>query len=253
MTLSNPQHKTSTIKRVSLFELPLDIGVETRDVLTRIASGNFVLSYLNPYAYSIAQRSPEYVSNLARFDFVVCDGIGVQVAVEAVFKLTTPVISLDFSGIGHDYLQLGANQNMSLCLVGGETEVVRTAAIKIKEVYPGFKEVSAFSGYGKLPDKAKRFILESKPDLVLAGLGMGRQESYLLELIDCGWMGAGICVGGFFDKLAKPQLRYPKWTEKTRLRFLGRLMKEPRRLSKRYFIDYQPFIGMYLKHKFGRH
>jgi len=238
--------------RSLLFELPLDIGVDKQDVLRRVDSGNLLLSYLNPYAYAVAKSNADYPANLGRFDLVVCDGIGVQVAVEAVFKLTTPVISLDYSGIARDYLQLGADQELRMCLVGAEAEVVNTAAVKIKSDYPGFKQVIPFSGFGQSPIEAKKYILDSKPGLVLAGLGMGKQEAFLLDLVDSGWHGVGICVGGFFDKLAKPQLDYPKWTEKTRLRFLGRLIREPRRLSKRYFVDYQPFIGMYLRHLIGR-
>ncbi len=238
--------------RVSLFNLPLDIGVSSKDVLTQLASGSLLLTYLNPYAYSIAKTDPDYAENLGRFDLVVCDGIGVQIAVESVFKLTTPVISLDYSGIGQNYLQLGASRNMSLCLVGGTEEIVSAAAIKINSDYTGFEKVSAFGGFGNSTNEGKSFILESEPDLVLIGLGMGRQEAYLLDLVDCGWRGLGVCVGGFFDKLARPQVNYPRWSEKTRLRSVGRLIKEPRRLSKRYFIDYQPFIGMYLKQLFGR-
>lgn len=238
--------------RVSLFGLPLDIGVDKKHILDRILSGQFLLTYLNPYAYSIAKSNLNYISTLEKFDLVVCDGIGVKTAVEAVFKTTTPVISLDYSGIARDYLQLGADHSIHLCLVGSEKEVVDSAATLITEEYPGIKRVSAFDGYGPSTDEAKRFILKSSPDCVLAGLGMGKQESFLLELVDCGWRGVGICVGGFFDKLAKPQLNYPRWTENTRLRFLGRLIREPRRLSRRYFIDYQPFIKMYLKHLLAR-
>ena len=239
--------------RVSLFELPLDIGIDSKGVLARLDTDHLLLSYLNPYAYSIAKSDQTYASKLGRFDLVVCDGIGIQTAVEAVFRLTTPIISLDYSGIGHDYLQAGSDRGNSLCLVGSKNDIVETAADKLRREYPGFKEISAFSGYGESPEHARGFIQREKPEMVLIGLGMGRQEAYLLELVDSGWNGVGICVGGFFDKLAKPQLNYPKWSEKTRIRFLGRLVREPRRLSRRYFIDYQPFIKKYLKYKLSRH
>ena len=234
--------------RVSLFEMPLDIGIDKEDVIRRIASGNFLLSYLNPYAYSVVKTKPDFPTNLGKYDLVVCDGIGVQKAVEAVFKMTTPIISLDYYGIGADYLKLGADQSMKLGGVGAKQEDIHAAAASIARDYPGFAAINAVSGEGSSPAEAKQFILSSSPDMVLVGLGMGLQESYLLELVEAGWKGVGICVGGFFDKLARPQLKYPEWTEKTRLRFLGRLIKDPRQMSKRYFIDYQPFIRKYLKH-----
>jgi N-acetylglucosaminyldiphosphoundecaprenol N-acetyl-beta-D-mannosaminyltransferase len=237
--------------RDCLFALPLDIGTQPGHVLEKLTSGNLLLTYLNPYSYAIAKKYPEYVNNLDRFDLIVCDGIGIQKAVKTVHRVITPIISLDYYGIGRSYLQLAADRKMSLCLVGAEEEVVQTAVIRIGEEYSGLQKISAFCGYGKSPEAAKQFILASSPDMVLAGLGMGRQEAFLLDLDDAGWAGVGICVGAFFDKLANPQLKYPEWTEKTNLRFLGRLMKEPRRMSKRYFVDYQPFIRKYLGHLLG--
>ena len=118
---------------------------------------------------------------------------------------------------------------------------------RIVEEYPGISRISAYDGFGESPQEALQYILKDKSDLVLVGMGMGRQEAFLLKLIDAGWRGAGLCVGGFFDKLANPELEYQPWAEKTRLRFLGRLVREPRRLSRRYFIDYQRFILLFLK------
>ena len=147
MKPSDLEPKNPEITRVSLFEMPLDIGIDSEGVLARFDTDHFLLSYLNPFAYSIAKSSRNYASNLGRFDLVVCDGIGIQTAVEAVFKLTTPVISLDYSGIGDDYLQFGAKRKLSLCLVGGKEEVVVSAAAKIGREYPGFKNISTFCGY----------------------------------------------------------------------------------------------------------
>jgi len=241
-----------TASRVALFGMPLDVSVDKKHVISRIASGNFLLSYLNPYAYSVVKAIPDFALCLGRFDLVVCDGIGIQKAVKTVFKMTTPIISLDYYGIGRDYLQLAAKQNMCLCLVGAKQAVVSVAATNIADSFPGIESISAFSGYGDSPLEAKQYILSTSPDMVLVGLGMGLQESFMLELADAGWRGVGICVGGFFDKIAKPKLKYPAWTEKTGLRFLGRLIKEPIRMSKRYFIDYQPFIKLYLRYLVGR-
>jgi N-acetylglucosaminyldiphosphoundecaprenol N-acetyl-beta-D-mannosaminyltransferase len=239
------------MKRASLFNLPVDIGLERSDIIQRMAAGKMLLSYLNPYSFTVIKTDPEYPSKLQQFDFVVCDGIGIQTAVAAVFKMTTPIISLDFYGMGKDYLSFAAERSMDLCLVGAEPGVAAAAAVSIGDQFPGMGSISSFNGFGNSPARAKQFILESNPSMVLAGLGMGKQESFLLDITASGWNGIGICVGGFFDKLANPQLKYPRWTERTNLRFLGRLIKEPRRMSKRYFIDYLPFIKKYIGHLFG--
>ena len=228
--------------------MPLDVGVDEQGVLDRFQSGSCLLTYLNPLAWSIAQHDPHYVSNLKRFDLLVCDGIGIQSAAKAVFGVKTPIISLDFSGIAHAYLELAAENGYSLCLVGSKPETLKNAAKVLQEQYPAISHLDAFSGYGEDPAEAKRVILEHSIDMVLAGMGMGRQESFLLDLVDSGWRGIGICVGGFFDKLADPALDYPEWSKRIGLRFLGRLVKEPRRLSRRYFVEYQPFMKQYIRH-----
>ncbi|MFC1695062.1 WecB/TagA/CpsF family glycosyltransferase [Pseudomonadota bacterium] len=250
MMSSDQQQVQKAIKRVDLFGLPVDIGLNSSDVLERIKAGNMRLTYLNPYAYTIASNNAEYISNLGSFEIIVCDGIGIQAALKTVFGVSTPILTLDYCGIGRDYLQLASEQGMSLCLVGADTLTVDKAALRIGSEYPGLADLKAFSGYGHGPEKARKYIIDNVTDLVLVGMGMGRQESYMLHLVDSGWTGAGLCVGGFFTKLANPDLEYPKWSEKLNLRFLGRLVKEPRRLSRRYFVDYQRFIGLYLKHVF---
>lgn len=244
------QQVQKVIKRINLFGLPVDVELNSADVLEHIKTGNLRLSYLNPYAYTVASKNLEYVTNLNAFEIIVCDGIGIQTALKTVFGISTPILTPDYFGIGRDYLQLASERGMSLCLVGADTLTVDKAALRIGSEYPGLVNLKAFSGYGEGPEEAKKFITENETRLVLVGMGMGLQESYMLSLVDSGWTGVGICVGGFFPKLANPDLEYPEWSKKLNLRFLGRLVKEPRRLSRRYFIDYQRFIGLYLKHVF---
>ena len=175
-----------------------------------------------------------------------------QIATRTVFGVFTPILSLDYSGIGREYLQLASECEMKICLVGGTSDVVQKAAEHIRRKFPGVAGVEAFCGYGDGPDKAAKFVLSDETRLVLVGMGMGAQEKFLIGLIGLGWKGTGLCVGGFFDKLANPQLEYQPWAAKTKLRFLGRLVREPKRLSRRYFVDYQQFIRLYLKYLITR-
>lgn len=243
----NQQNLLLQPKRASLFGLPLDVRLQAKDVILRMGSGQLLLSYLNPYSYKVSIADSNYVANLKRFDFVVCDGIGIRKAAKSVWGLKTPIISLDYSGIGNDYLQMCADEKMSLCLVGAREDIVRDAASNISKKYSNIGSIQAFSGYGESLIEAEKFILGTSPDMVVVCLGMGKQEAYLLKLVESGWAGIGICAGGFFDKIANPKNDYPVLLEKLNLRFLGRLVKEPRRMTKRYFIDYQPFMKLYIK------
>jgi len=246
LTATSDDGKTGLHERIRIFGLPLDCGIDERDVINRISQGRLLITYLNPLAFRVTQEFPGYASNLDSYDLVVCDGIAIQKSVELVFNRTTPILSLDFSGIGHACLAHASCMRWSGCLVGGRPGVAIKAAEVISSKFPGVNNLLCYEGYGKSLEKAREEIIDVRPDFVLAGLGMGRQEPFLLSLAESGWQGVGICVGGFFDKIVNPELDYPEWSVRLGLRFLGRLAKEPRRMSKRYFVHYLPFMKLYV-------
>jgi len=77
---------------------------------------------------------------------------------------------------------------------------------------------------------------------VLCGMGVPHQERFLLTLKNAGYGGLMISCGGFVDQLAAAQRYYPAWVDKLELRWAWRIYQEPRRLWRRYLVDYWPFI-----------
>jgi N-acetylglucosaminyldiphosphoundecaprenol N-acetyl-beta-D-mannosaminyltransferase len=55
----------------------------------------------------------------------------------------------------------------------------------------------------------------------------------------------GFTCGGFLDQIIKYKGAYPEWIDHYNLRFLYRLIKEPKRLWRRYLIEYQVFLYRY--------
>ena len=232
--------------------MPVDIGLTAGEVVERISGGSFLLSYLNPYAWSVAKSFPDYCDNLGAMDQVVCDGIAIQKAVASVFSTRTPIVSLDYSGIGRDYLKIWQQRGSRICLVGSRGPVLKAARDRLHRDFPGINIEAAFDGYEEGPKAARDYILETGPEVLLAGLGMGKQEQFLLELKREGWNGTGICVGAFFDRLANPKHDYPEWSRKYNVRFLGNLSRRPGYYLRRYGVDYLPFLKHYVHHLLHR-
>lgn len=86
-------------------------------------------------------------------------------------------------------------------------------------------------------------INAAKPDFVWVGLGAPKQEI---------WMAAHkdkihalmIGVGAAFDYESGNLKRAPKWMQKCNLEWLYRLMQEPKRLFKRYFVTNLKFLWL---------
>lgn len=122
-------------------------------------------------------------------------------------------------------------------LVGGNKITSKLNSEAFTSRFPLSTVVGYVSGDKDGLKAAWESIKNSNPDLVVLGLGPGLQDVEALRL----WKlsrGEGnvrlfVTCGGWLDQLSNPDF-FPKWSYKLRLNWLLRLVREPRRLWKRY-------------------
>lgn len=85
-------------------------------------------------------------------------------------------------------------------------------------------------------------INEARPDFVWVGLGMPKQERWMVEHLGKINATALIGIGAAFDFHAGTKQRAPVWMQQSGLEWLFRLMTEPRQLARRYLIDNALFL-----------
>jgi N-acetylglucosaminyldiphosphoundecaprenol N-acetyl-beta-D-mannosaminyltransferase len=84
-------------------------------------------------------------------------------------------------------------------------------------------------------------INETNPDFVWIGLGAPKQERWMAS--HQGKLnGLMVGVGAAFDYCAGNIKRAPKWMQRFGLEWLYRLVQDPKRLFKRYFVTNTKFI-----------
>lgn len=124
---------------------------------------------------------------------------------------------------------------------GGSQDVLDKLIENLKDNYPGCNIVGAISPpYRKLTATEQQSYLDditaSGAQVVWVGLGAPKQElwmhQYSPKLPHAMLMG----VGAAFDFHAKVVKRAPRWMQKMGMEWLYRLVQEPRRLWKRYFV-----------------
>jgi exopolysaccharide biosynthesis WecB/TagA/CpsF family protein len=93
-------------------------------------------------------------------------------------------------------------------------------------------------------DLAKR-IRNSKAGILFAGLGCPRQEVFAYEMGKLLPMPI-LAVGAAFDYHAGLLIDSPRFLERMGLRWLHRLVQEPRRLWRRYLITNTQFLALFL-------
>ena len=202
----------------------------------------FLVTFVNPGTAVMAQRNITYARLLDSFDLVAPDGIAMALAIRWLHHLPAERISFDQTSLAPPVLRLAAEQDVSIVLCGGRPGVAEQARQQLVAAYPTLRIVGVFDGYGDLVQKAAT-IAQLAPEMVICGMGGFAQEAFLLSLIKGGWSGIGLTCGGFLDQLSSGPQYYPGFIDKMNLRWAYRLAKEPRRLWRRYLLDYPAFAA----------
>ena len=131
-------------------------------------------------------------------------------------------------------------------LLGGREGVARRAGERIARA-TGVTLCGSAHGYGPDPAAAARAAREAGADVVLVALGNPLQERWILE--HGGATGARLLVGvgALLDYLSGDARRAPPWMRRLRAEWLHRMLREPRRLAKRYSWDMARFLALVLR------
>ena len=150
-------------------------------------------------------------------------------------------------------LLIGDNQNSLRAGERGPTlledHILRE---KITEKYPGAVIAGMYSPpFRSLTADEDAEIVEkinaAKPDFVWVGLGAPKQERWMAaheNRVQALMLG----VGAAFDYEAGNIRRAPAWMQRCNLEWLYRLMQDPKRLFKRYFVTNTKFLWWSWRH-----
>ena len=211
-----------------------------------------ITASVNPHSCSIAESDEDYVAHLHEFDWVLCDGIGMVVAARRIAKIEIERTTFDLTSLAGPICDWLSENRISLVLVGGKPGVAARAARKLVDLYPSLNIAATFSGYGDDPRSAKAFLSNHPEMAIVCGMGAPRQEKFLFELKSTLWRGMGFGCGGFLDQVGENTVYFPAWIDRLNLRVPYRLLKEPRRLWRRYFVEYRVFMKRFIKEIFSR-
>jgi N-acetylglucosaminyldiphosphoundecaprenol N-acetyl-beta-D-mannosaminyltransferase len=130
---------------------------------------------------------------------------------------------------------------------GGADGIPEKLKALFEETFPGIQIVGTYSPpFRPLTQKEDEEIIElindSKPDFLWVGLGAPKQEQWIADHLDRIKTPVQVGVGAAFDFFTGNVPRAPVWMQRVGMEWFYRLLKEPRRLWKRYFIYNTMFL-----------
>lgn len=211
-----------------------------------------LINTLNQYSYCIAKNDLQFKQSLSGSDILLPDGIAIVVA--AKFLSDKKIEKIAGADI-HKHLLTRCNQLGNSCFYLGASELTLA---KIKErvnlEYPAINVGTYSPPYKKsFTEEDSRQMIEAvnkfKPNVVFVGMTAPKQEKWAFEFKNDLDVNVICSIGAVFDFYASTVERPSDFWIKIGLEWFIRLIKEPRRLWKRYLYFGPLFIWDVMKRK----
>ncbi|MFJ7993889.1 WecB/TagA/CpsF family glycosyltransferase [Peribacillus frigoritolerans] len=182
----------------------------------------------NPEIVEYANEHKDYKDIIISADYITPDGVGIIMASKWLNQpLQERITGFDLM---NELFRVADEKALKVYLLGAEENVIKAAALKVKELYPGLELVGYNHGYIDIKDDTlPKSIAELEPDIILTALGFPRQEKWVSRHYALFNKGLFMGVGGSFDVLAGKVNRAPVFWQKMRLEWLYRLIQQPSR------------------------
>ena len=222
--------------------------IESMNELKALPDGKLLINTINAHSYNTAQKDKLFAEALINGGALIPDGASIVKACKWIGAKSKPkerIAGWDLFSMEMEKL----NAKGGKCFFMGSSEKVLELVKKRAEVdYPNITVETYSPPYKpEFTAEENKAIIDSinqaNPDLLWIGMTAPKQEKWAYEH----WHELNIhchtgTIGAVFDFFAGTVKRAPLWWQKHSLEWLYRLIKEPRRMWRRYIIGNALFI-----------
>jgi N-acetylglucosaminyldiphosphoundecaprenol N-acetyl-beta-D-mannosaminyltransferase len=175
-------------------------------------------------------------------DWIHVDGMGIVAVARVLGRPLRPADRVTYVDLLAPLLEAAQRHRWRVAFLGWRPEVVERARAVLNERYPTLEQFY-HHGYfdpssGSAEDaRVVEAVNAFAPDVLLVGMGMPRQEHWILEHRPLLRARAILPAGGCLDYVAGAVPTPPRVLGRTGLEWLYRLVCEPRRLWRRYLVE----------------
>ena len=225
----------------------LDI-LTSRAELAKLPEGKLLINTINAFSYDNARKDVLFSEALQKGDVLIPDGISIVKACRFLNAKSQPkerIAGWDLFVYEMEKLNRVGGKVMFL---GSSDAVLNLIRQRVAEKYPKI-EVDTYSPPYKpeFSDEDNEAMISainrSNPDLLWIGMTAPKQEKWAYTHLDRLDVHCHIgTIGAVFDFFAGTVKRAPERWQRVGLEWLYRLLSEPRRMWRRYFIGNAKFI-----------
>ena len=226
--------------------------------LASLPEGKLLINTINAHSYNTARKDSLFAEALTNGDVLIPDGVSIVKACRWIKAKSQPkerIAGWDLFEFEMGKLNENDNHNENenenkkrVMFMGSSEKVLELIRRKAAEVYPNIEVVTYSPPYKPaFTDEDNRAIVEAingaNPDLLWIGMTAPKQEKWTYSH----WNELNIhchvgTIGAVFDFFAGTYKRAPQWWQDHSLEWLYRLLKEPKRMWRRYVLGNPLFL-----------
>ncbi len=147
-------------------------------------------------------------------------------------------------------LNLSVEREWRIYHLGGKPGVAQRGYAILEESY-GKLNVRTHHGYFDMHNEENENVIADinafNPHILLVGMGMPRQEHWIVNNYKRLSTNVILQAGGYIDYIAGEQVYVPRWIGYIGIEWLFRLITHPRRLWRRYLVEPWSLVGVMLR------
>lgn len=220
----------------------------SRQSLEALPEGKLLINTINAHSYNTAQRDALFAEALQQGDVLIPDGASIVMACRWLKAKVQPKERIAGWDLFVFEMEKLNRQGGTCFFMGSSEKVLGLIRERAKSVYPNIR-IETYSPPYKPEFTAEEnqamveAINRCNPDLLWIGMTAPKQEKWAyahwkeLDIhCHCG------TIGAVFDFFAGTMERAPLWWQEHSLEWLYRLIKEPKRMWRRYIIGNTLFL-----------
>ena len=237
----------------SVLILRTNINVTTVDEVVNLLQKktSLTVAVCNTNTLVRSYKDASLQEKINSFDIRVPDGFPVAKASNLLFKNKQKRV--DGYNIFHKTIEKGLESNLSHYFFGSDEKTVVKLKTRLLNEYPNINILGhscpPLMGFKDLVlEKYVSDLKEKNADIVWVSLGFPKQEEFIDLLLKNNTINSNFAgIGAVFEWSAGTKIKAPEFFANLGLEWIFRLVQEPRRLFKRYFVDNFLFIIYIIK------
>ena len=236
-----------------MFKLKTLTILGSKAELASLPEGKLLINTINAHSFNTAKKDKLFAEALTNGDVLIPDGVSIVKACRRIKAKSQPKERIAGWDLFEFEMSKLEKKGGTVMFMGSSQKVLDLIVKRAAKVYPHLKVVTYSPPYKpEFSDEDNTAIIEAinnaNPDLLWIGMTAPKQEKWTYSH----WKDLNIhchvgTIGAVFDFFAGTVERAPIWWQEHGLEWLYRLLKEPKRMWRRYIIGNTLFLWNMMK------